>query len=195
MIRVMIGVGLFGCCLGQENNNSVLPRPYPVTRYEVVWKDSPFLREVVRTSPAPLLGSFGQTMVLEGMVDDAERGAIAYIRDEKEKRTYVVTTEVSTSHGFRIVVAKMDRDPRGSSVTITDGEERADISYRNDVLTSSISRTLVKSASPQPQQIPPKLENNITGAPVSNNPEQISPVDERVARRRVIAPSKRGSDK
>jgi|GEM_PF-3852520 len=125
--------------LGQEEG-AVLPQPYPVSRYQEVWENSPFSRIVVEVASPVIRSSFGRGLALQGLIDDQQNGPIAYVRDIETEAIYVVTKERHPSHPFRIVSAVHSPDPRNSKVLITDGAESAQIGYDEGSYTKKISR-------------------------------------------------------
>lgn len=174
-----------------QGNETTLPRAYPTLRYQNIWENSPFEREVVTASPLQFVSAFGKTLVLEGLIDDAD-GPIAYVRDQKEKSTYVVTKEASGGHAYRIVSVDFNRDPRASSVTLTNGKESAVIKYANNVM----SKAVAGAPTPQPPQSPLTTPQAPKGGPVvfgqgkAKAPEAASSnpaaPQGRVSRRRLI---------
>ncbi len=130
-----------------------LPSSHPVTRYTAIWEDSPFTREVVKVVERKIVSSFANALNLEGLVNDDERGPVAYVRDITENKTIVITTEPDTGtdpHPYTIVAADLLKNPQETTVTITDGNETAEIGYAENALTRTIA-----------QDRPPTQEDNI----------------------------------
>lgn len=155
----------------QEADN-ILPSMYPTSRYIEVWENSPFNREVIKQTPQTTLSKFAQSLVLEGMVNDNRRGAIAYLRDQKEKKSYVVSSEASNSHSYTLVSASQATDPRESKVTITNGKETAEIGYPGDLLSKKIIQP--ESPAPDPDQngTPDKKKPSEPAAPDAAKKEE-----------------------
>lgn len=123
----------------EDKQEEALPTSYPVTRYSSIWENSPFNREVIKPVKTTLTSSFGKNMVLQGLLIDSREGPIAYVRDNKENKTLRITSEGS-NYGFpySIVSADKQANPKDTTVTITDGQEQAEISYEEKALTASI---------------------------------------------------------
>ncbi len=173
-----------------QEGSAILPQAYPIERYQSVWQSSPFLREVVAVKPMTLSASFGKSLVLVGLVDDMERGPIAYVRDQREERTFVVTKEGADDHGYVIISADQKADPRESSVTLTDGNETARIKYLPVAFTSGRNPAQPQNqAQGQPQQravAPPQRAVLPPGTPAP--PREQPATETRVGRRRVVLP-------
>lgn len=173
-----------------QEDGITLPRAYPALRYQSIWENSPFEREVVAASPVQFASAFGKTLVLEGLIDDAD-GPIAYVKDQREKGTYVVTEEASGGHSYRIVSVDFNRDPRASSVTLTNGKESAVIKYANNVM----SKAVAQAPSPRVRPTTPQAPQGgavIFGQESARAPEAVTPnpaaPQGRVTRRRLILP-------
>lgn len=136
-----------------------LPNSHPVTRYTAVWENSPFTREVVKVVERKIVSSFGNALTLEGLVNDDERGPVAYVKDNTENKTLVITTEPDTAekgHPYTIVSADLLKNPQETTVAITDGNETAEIRYPENTLT----RTIAQDAPPQQQEnVDPRQAN------------------------------------
>lgn len=126
---------------GQESADTLLPVAFPVTRYTAIWEDSPFEREVVKPVVNTVPSTFAQSLVLEGLVNDDRRGPVAYVRDNRDNLSLVVTKEPSgtASNPYTVVSAKLSRKPEESKVTITDGKETAEIGFVVASLTQAIA--------------------------------------------------------
>tara|TARA_R110002096_G_scaffold39227_1_gene107491 strand:- start:740 stop:1321 length:582 start_codon:yes stop_codon:yes gene_type:complete len=118
----------------------ILPITSPVSHYRATWENSAFSREVVKASVPQVTSTFGNNLVLEGIVHDDSIGAIAYMRDLSNNQPIVVTSQKSDTHPYTVVSANEVNDPRDSLVKITDGQEFAEISYENDFMTSAIKQ-------------------------------------------------------
>lgn len=144
---------LFSTMSALADSDAILPSSYPVTRYTATWENSPFNREVIpfvaQTSKAQ--GSFAKSMILEGVVNDDSRGTIAYVRDNIENESYVVTSEANSSHPYIVKEANQSNDPRETKVTISNGDETAIIEFPNNSLTQKIIAT---PPSPKAQPVP-----------------------------------------
>lgn len=133
---------LSGLSVRAEESESVLPSAFPLARYSSEWKNSPFLREVVAPVTQTFESDFAKSIILEGVVQDDQRGTIAYARDTSNKEPLVITSD---SQPYKIVSAKQSNDPKETSVTITDGKESGSITYITERLTQAIVQ-------PQPAQ-------------------------------------------
>lgn len=132
----------------------IIPKEIPVTRYLPLWENSPFNRVVVRAVTTTISSTFGKDLVLEGLVNDKKRGPIAFVRDTKENVPFTISSEKSSGdYPYTIVSANKDADPQKTTVTITDGNEQAEIGYQANILTQAI-RT------PRQQARPNAGENN-----------------------------------
>jgi len=150
----------------RAQEEDVLPSSYPVTRYTEIWENSPFTREVVKVVARKIVSSFGNSITLEGLVNDDERGPIAYVKDITENKTLIITTEPNTAengHPYTIVSADLVINPQETTVTITDGTETAEIGYPEN----SITRAIKQDAAPQR----PANNDQGNGLPNRNRPQ------------------------
>lgn len=122
--------------LAQDN---LLPTPYPVNRYTDIWENSPFNREVIKEVVTGPQTSFSQNLVLEGVVTDDTRGTVAYVRDIREDKPLVITSNETDGHPYRVVGANQEHDPEKTKVTITDGKETGEIGFNAQKLTQAIA--------------------------------------------------------
>ena len=127
-----------------------LPMGFPVARYTAVWENSPFNREVIPAAPKTLGSSFAGALVLEGVINDDEKGPLAYVRDTREDKSLVITSAKSDGHPFSIVSAKQSNRPEETKITITDGNETGEIGFETAALTQAIAQP-VSTAPPQTQ--------------------------------------------
>ena len=136
--------------VASAEDDTVLPVAFPVSRYLAIWEDSPFEREVIKPVVQTISSTFAQSLVLEGLVNDDERGPVAYVRDTREEKSFVVTREKSPSEAnpYAIVGAQLSRNPEESKVTITDGNETAEIGFAAATLTQAISAPAAAPDSP-----------------------------------------------
>ncbi|MEM9018288.1 MAG: hypothetical protein AAGC68_14840 [Verrucomicrobiota bacterium] len=117
----------------------VLPTGFPLNRYTALWEDSPFNREVVKPVETKIESNFGKDIVLEGVVNDQVVGPIAYLRDLKKNEPIVVTSKESETSPYRILTTSKSNDPAETTVTITDGDETAEIGFQSNLLTQRIA--------------------------------------------------------
>lgn len=146
--------------LAEAQVENTLPTSFPVTRYTAIWENSPFTREVVKVVERKIVSSFANALNLEGLVNDDERGPVAYVKDITENKTLVITTEPDPSengHPYTIVSADLLKNPQETVVTITDGNETAEIGYAENALT----RTIAQDRPPEPQEKPDPRQANI----------------------------------
>ncbi|MEX2581534.1 MAG: hypothetical protein WD342_20930 [Verrucomicrobiales bacterium] len=180
----LITICLSATVLGTAEDE-ILPVAFPVTRYTEIWEDSPFNREVVKVVEQKVISSFGQSIALEGLVSDDAVGPIAYVRDVKEDKPLVVTSQASESHPYTIVSANQVNNPFETTVTITDGTETAEIGYAENRLTQKIEQAppARKQKGPEapagrspnaPPEAPPNAPSDAAPA-VSRNPSQRAP--------------------
>ena len=132
-----------------ETEEENLPTGFPVTRYTAIWENSPFNREVIPAAAETLESSFARAIVLEGVINDDEKGPVAYVRDTRDDKSLVITTAKTESHPFTIVSAKQSNRPEETKITITDGKETGEIGFEAATLTQAI-------AQPIPSAPPPK---------------------------------------
>lgn len=147
----------------------VLPTGYPVARYLAIWEDSPFNREVVPAAPQTIESSFAQSLVLEGVVNDDEKGPVAYARDKREDKPLVITSAKSESHPYTIVAAKQSRRPEETKITVTDGRETGEIGYELASLTQAIAQPVAAAPAQRPA---PGSRDPRTGGPLGQIPPQ-----------------------
>tara|TARA_R110000850_G_scaffold4834_3_gene21197 strand:+ start:1768 stop:2388 length:621 start_codon:yes stop_codon:yes gene_type:complete len=128
----------------------ILPIEHLPSRYAQVWNNSPFNREVVKYAGATLVSNFGKTLALEGIVHDDRLGPIAYVRDLVDNQPIMVTRTESLLHPYTVVSANQVNDPRESRVTITNGQESAEIGYISNLMTKTIEQPARKATSTSP---------------------------------------------
>jgi hypothetical protein len=131
-----------------EVEEDTLPTGFPVTRYTAIWENSPFNREVIPAVAQTIESSFARAIVLEGVINDDEKGPVAYVRDTREDKPLVITTAKTESHPFTIVSAKQSNRPEETKITITDGKETGEIGFEAAALTQAIAQP-VSAAPPQ----------------------------------------------
>lgn len=131
-----------------EFTEDTLPTGFPVARYTAIWENSPFNREVIPAAPKTLESSFAGALVLEGVINDDEKGPVAYVRDTREDKPLVITTAKNETHPFTIVSAKQAKRPEETKITITDGSETGEIGFQAASLTQAIAQP-VSTAPPQ----------------------------------------------
>lgn len=119
--------------------DNLLPTSYPVNRYTDIWENSPFNREVIKEVVTGPQTSFSQSLVLEGLVTDDTRGTVAYVRDIREDKPLVITSDETDGHPYRVVGANQEHDPEKTKVTITDGKETGEIGFNAQKLTQAIA--------------------------------------------------------
>ena len=125
-----------------------LPAQRPVSQYAKVWEDCPFNREVVKAVESQISSTFGKNIALDGLSHDSIIGPIAYLRNLSDNQPFMVTKEKSEAHPYQIVDATETNDPREAKVTITNGEEVAEISYMANLITQKIAQPTSKPAQP-----------------------------------------------
>jgi len=116
----------------------VIPTRFPVSRYTATWDDSPFTREVVKPTVQTVQSDFARNLTLEGLVNDDEAGPIAYVRDLQADQSLVITSETHASHPYTLVSANQVNDPQQTTVTVTNGNEEAEIGYEAGSMTRAI---------------------------------------------------------
>lgn len=119
--------------------DGLLPTAYPVIRYSEIWENSPFERVVIKEVVSGPQSSFAQNLVLEGVVTDDTRGTVAYVRDIREDKPLVITSNESGDHPYRVVSANQEHNPEATKVTITDGKETGEIGFNAQKLTQAIT--------------------------------------------------------
>jgi hypothetical protein len=141
-----------------------LPTGFPVNRYTAIWENSPFNREVIPAVAQTIESSFARAIVLEGVINDDEKGPVAYVRDTREDKPLVITTAKSDSHPFTIVSAKQSNRPEETKITITDGNETGEIGFEAASLTQAIAQPVPAA----PQQKAGKGDPRAGGLPQPN---------------------------
>ncbi len=156
-LAILAAFGATAACA----QNQFLPTAYPVNRYTDVWEKSPFNRVVVKEAASGPKTSFSDSLVLEGVVTDDTRGTVAYVRDTREDKPIVITSEPTKDHPYRVVSATQDHNPEATKVTITDGSETGEIGFSAQKLTQAIAVPASAPAQPQnrPGNQPPKRES------------------------------------
>ncbi|MAS92688.1 MAG: hypothetical protein CMO55_05770 [Verrucomicrobiales bacterium] len=200
-----------------EDEGSVLPVSYPVTRYTAVWENSPFEREVVKPVVETFSSTFGKDLALEGLIRDSQKGFVAYMRNLKDNQPIVVTNQPSERHSYRILSAVQAHNPAESTVTITDGKEKAEIGYVATMLTQAIAtparranndnqeRRNVPNPNANRQPVPPRpnpaskaAANTQPNAATTERPNTdlpaIDDIDDEPRRRRILLPGASRND-
>lgn len=175
---LLIGALIAMPTVAQEEK--VLPDSFPVTRYTAVWENSPFTREVVKVVERKVISSFGNSLTLEGLINDDERGTVAYVKDITENETLIITSKPdpkTDGHPYTIVSADLVSDPQSSTVTITDGNETAEIGYAENALT----RTIRQEAPPQQANDDDPRKQQINRARPQPNQDRPVPTPGRVS--------------
>jgi len=145
-----------------------LPTGFPLTRYTAIWENSPFTREVIPAVAKTIESRFAQSLVLEGVINDDEKGPVAYVRDTREDKSLVITTAKNDSHPFTIVSAKQAHRPEDTKITLTDGNETGEIGFQAASLTQAIAQPVAVAA---PQKNPGKSDPR-GGLRPGQNPQQ-----------------------
>ena len=125
-----------------------LPIQRPVSQYAAIWKNCPFNREVVKIANTQVTSTFGRNLVLDGLSYDSIIGPIAYLRDLSDNEPFMVTKEKSDTHPYSIIEATETDDPREAKVTVTNGEQIAEIRYTTNLMTKTIAQPSTKPATP-----------------------------------------------
>ena len=125
-----------------------LPIQRPVAQYATIWENCPFNREVVKAVDTQIASTFGRNLALDGLSYDSVIGPIAYLRDLSDNQPFMVTKEKSNNHPYSIVEATETDDPREAKVTVTNGEEIAEIRYTTNLMTKTIAQPSTKPATP-----------------------------------------------
>ncbi|MEM9282934.1 MAG: hypothetical protein AAGA96_13990 [Verrucomicrobiota bacterium] len=144
--------------IGEE----LLPIQIPVTQYSAVWENCPFNREVVKVVEARITSNFGRNLTLDGLSHDSILGPIAYVRDLSDNQPLMITQAQSDSHPYTIVKAPETNDPREAKVTITNGQETAEIGYQSGMMTQTIAQPVTEketeATANKPTLFPPGSE-------------------------------------
>ncbi len=180
-----------------------LPVQRPVSQYATVWEKCPFNREVVKAVEAQISSTFGKNIALDGLSHDSVIGPIAYLRNLSDNQPFMVTKEKSESHPYQIVDATETNDPREAKVTITNGQEVADIGYMANLMTQKIAQPTSKPAqpatppgnsgsnAPTPPATPqPTAGNRATPPAASSGNTEAGTQPETARRRRILLPNR-----
>tara|TARA_B100001093_G_C26627952_1_gene927583 strand:+ start:252 stop:869 length:618 start_codon:yes stop_codon:yes gene_type:complete len=124
------------------------PIQRPVSEYTSIWESCPFNREVVKAAETRITSSFGKNLALDGLSYDSVIGPIAYLRDLSINQPFMVTKKKNDIHPYSILEATETDDPREAKVTVTNGEEIAEIRYTSNLMTKTIAQPSIKPATP-----------------------------------------------
>jgi len=124
------------------------PIQRPVAQYAAIWENCPFNREVVKIANTQVTSTFGRNLALDGLSYDSVIGPIAYLRDLSINQPFMVTKEKSDTHPYSIIEATETDDPREARVTVTNGEQIAEIRYTTNLMTKTIAQPSTKPATP-----------------------------------------------
>src|SRR5690606_33505556 len=124
---------------GQVPAEEMLPKACDIERYTAIWQASPFNREIAPpVTERSEESGFSQSLALEGLVEDSSRGTVAYVKDLRENRLWVITSKSSDIHPYTIVSSQQATNPTETVVSITDGKKTETISYAANMLTRKI---------------------------------------------------------
>ena len=141
-----------------------LPIQRPVSQYAPIWENCPFNREVVKAVDPQIASSFGRNLALDGLSYDSVIGPIAYLRDLSDNQPFMVTKDKSDTHPYSIIEATETDDPREARVSVTNGEEIAEIRYTANLMTKTIAQPATQTA------IPVNKSSAGSGAPSPTQP-------------------------
>jgi len=141
----------------EEPASDPIPEPYPVSRYQRVWEQSPFQLDAAPVAAvATNRVSFARDYVLVGTIKKGDAYTV-YIMNKRTKDVTKVLQDQATSDGFELVSVSPGDGPGRYSAVVKKNNERATLKYEDMATTqaragspASRRRTLLlpKSAKP-----------------------------------------------
>lgn len=153
----------------EEPEDSLLPVVPPMSRYEEIWKNSPFELEAAPDVVSTAKQSFAKDYALSGMLKQGDE-TVVYIINRKTKETHKVTKDGGGEGGFKLLSLEgASNNVRDVEATIEKGGEEARLTY-DKALMSSAAGAAMKNH-PRSQQNLANTQNPRVGA---NDPQDRS---------------------
>ena len=140
--------------------SSLLPVVPPVSRYEDIWKNSPFELEAAPDVASTVKESFAKDYALSGMLKQGDE-TIVYIINKKTKETHRVTRDGGGEGGFKL------RSLEGASNNVREVE--ATIEKDGEVARITYDKTLLAAATGAAMKNHPSSQQNLD---TTKNPRQ-----------------------
>lgn len=178
--RILFAVffmGAFSCTLPKAAAEDELPQPYPDSRYESIWKKSPF---TLPSAVAETNASFVDNLALAGIVRIEGENYAAIIDKTTKKRELISSTP--NDQGLKLIKTEPSDDLAKVSVVLQKNGEQGTLQYDMSFLQASLAKT-PENQPPTPASAPPPRAIQNQGGP---------PPAIRAPRRRVISPATAG---
>lgn len=138
VLHALLAWGIFQTGLAQEAGaEKFSPERYDISRYEQIWKRSPFIVETVQVQTSPGLAAKYR---LVGLVD-AGKDSVAFLADTgvddpAKGRIILSQSKPDRSRNLELVSVSPSSDMRKSSVMIRQGAEQATLPFDPGTLTN-----------------------------------------------------------
>jgi hypothetical protein len=143
---------------------STMPKGYDVSRYEMLWKRSPF---TLSSAGDETTFGFAQDMILGGIAKIGNTEMITIVDKKTQRRLLISPT--AQPDGISLVSIQMDNDLKKTSATIRKGGETATIKYDMEYLAASAPAPVASAPAPGMQ---PGQGNNSNNLPRVQNPNR-----------------------
>ncbi len=199
LLYALLAVGISQAGVAQDAGTEAFsPERHDVSRYEQIWKRSPFIVETVQEQFSP---GFAAKYRLVGLVD-AGKDSVAFLADTgaddpMKGRIILSQSRPDRTRNLELVSVTTDRDMRKSSVMIRQGSEQASLPFDQGALTtvgigvqasSAMNAPQVSPGAPQRPMPPPAIAGQavppLPPPSVAPNGEQTPPNPTR----RIIRP-------
>ena len=171
----------------QSHGEDAVPQPYPVQRYEPIWKKSPFT--LSSAADAEAAGAFGDKLKLTGVLKIGEQPYVSLFDSESGKR-FLVSSQTD-SQGIKLESLQGGDDLGKVLVVLTRNGETVKLRYDMDYLKQASAQ----AAGPAPQTPTPSVNGAVTIRPVAVAPVSVAPANmpppapNTTVRRRILIPS------
>ena len=203
MVNKLFIIAVAVACSGISQAEEALPKLRSVEEYRSEFISSVFLRtlfdsKTLITEEKPET-DFGKTLLLDGLVE-SKNTIMAFLRDQKEKRVIVATSDASPGTDIWIVKANLSDNPRETSVTITNGTDERTLKYGNDRFLKRVRFSSKETPNNKRQgtaKVPAKPQPGTTRPPTTNTapPPQAEPpvspdeiLEKKTGRPRIVLP-------
>lgn len=168
-----------------------LPNKPPITKYNLLWTNSPFTSKPPLPEPGPENNPLDDYALIGVSSLGTSNYRVTLINKKKpdEPRIYVETNR--DSKGFKIIkVTRKEGDPLGTVVTMQSGTMTGTVSYEEKLLTLT---AVAPKAAPPPvpggPQLIPGQQRPVPGGPQVIPGQQVVPgAPQRQPRPRVVPP-------
>ena len=153
----------------EEPGDSLLPVVPPMSRYEEIWKNSPFELEAAPDVVSTAKQSFAKDYALKGLYKEGDE-TIVYIINRKTRETHKVTKDGGGEGGFKL------QSLQGTSNNVRDVE--ANIEKDGEVARITFDKTLMAAPAGAALKNHPRSQHNLDNTqnprPGANDPKDRS---------------------